>query len=314
LLRSPQYAALLHLIAVPLFMTNSTPAWFTQAVSTPFSTHTVTVEGCDIVYQQWNRDVDKPGLMLIHGNGAHAGWWNFIAPAFIDRFNVAALNLGGMGDSGHRQRYTPDLFVKEVMATCDAVGFEQPLLLGHSFGGRLAFYTMRSNANKIPAVIMADSPFHNQHHLKRIHSRRSEAKPNKVYTDFDEALSRFRLSPAQPCDNAYIMDYIGRRSLQEVEGGWTWKFDPRVWAEFDYLGFLSLLPEPGDKILAMIYGEDSVLFTEGNLDYNKQLFKDLNLPDMICIKHAYHHLLLDQPLEFIDVCNRLLNSYLEHRL
>ena len=110
------------------------------------------------------------------------------------------------------------------------------------------------------------------------------------------------------------MDYIGRRSLQKVDGGWAWKFDPKVWAEFDYLGFLSILPEKNDHILGLIYGADSVLFTQGNLDYNKELFKELNLPDLICIKNAYHHLLLDQPLDFIAAANDLLNNYLQHGL
>ena len=179
-------------------MSVSPPTWFEQAIQIPFSTHSVKVAGCEIVYQQWRQENSKPDLMLVHGNGAHAGWWNFIAPSFIDRFNVAALNLSGMGDSGHRQRYTPELFEMEVMAACEAAGFNQPLLLGHSFGGRLAFYTMKSNPDKIPAVIMADSPFHNENHLSRINSRRNESKPHRVYENFDAALARFRFSPAQP--------------------------------------------------------------------------------------------------------------------
>lgn len=302
-----------------LFMSEVAPAWFEQAVSVPFSTHSIDVQGCEIVYQQWNTDKHKPGLLLIHGNGAHAGWWDFIAPALTDRFQVAALNLSGMGDSGHRQRYTSQLFVTEVMSVCSATGFSgspsnKPLLLGHSFGGRLAFAALQSHPDKIAGAIMADSPFHNSEHLQRLHARRRETKPNKIYPDFDEALARFRLSPDQPCDNRYIMDYIGRRSIKKTAEGWTWKFDPKVWAEFDYLGFLSVLPERGINILAMIYGENSRLFGGGNLQHNKDLFKGLGLPELICIKNAYHHLLLDQPLEFITVINGLLNQYLQNRL
>lgn len=295
-------------------MSDPAPLWFQHAIQIPFTSHSIDVAGCDIIYQQWSQVSGRPGLMLVHGNGAHAGWWDFIAPSFVDRFNVAAVNLSGMGDSGHREHYTAELFVAEVMAACEAAGFKQPLLLGHSFGGRLAFYTLSSHRDKIDGVIMADSPFHNHQHLHRIFSRRSEAKPNKVYPSFAEALARFRLSPAQPCANTYILDYIGRRSIKAVEGGWTWKFDPRVWAEFDYLGFLSVLPEKGDNILAMIYGEDSMLYTEGNLEYNKIMFKELGLADLICIPEAYHHLLLDQPENFIKVCNALLDNYLQNRL
>lgn len=292
-------------------MSEIAPAWFEQAVNTPFSTHTINVDGCDIVYQQWNSDDSKPGLLLIHGNGAHAGWWDFVAPSLMDRFHVAALNFSGMGDSGHRQRYTPENFVSEVMAVCEAAGFNgNPLLLGHSFGGRLAFHTMKANPDKIAGVIMADSPFHNDKHMERFNHRRSEAKPNKIYNSFEEALERFRLSPAQPCDNIYLLKYIGERSIKQTEHGWTWKFDPRVWAEFDYLGFMAVGPEKGDNILALIYGEESVLFEQGNLEYNRELFKSLELPELICLPNSYHHLLLDQPETFIKIINDVLNRYL----
>lgn len=292
-------------------MSETSPAWFEQAVNTPFTSHTINVDGCDIAYQQWSDDKSKPGLLLIHGNGAHAGWWDFVAPSLLDRFHVAALNFSGMGDSGHRQRYTPDNFVSEVIAVCDAVGFkDNPLLLGHSFGGRLAFHTMKANPDKIAGVIMADSPFHNEKHMQRFKHRRSEAKANRIYDTFESALERFRLSPAQPCDNDYILKYIGARSIKQTEGGWTWKFDPRVWAEFDYKGFMAVKPVKGDKVLALIYGENSILFEDGNLDYNRELFKSLDLPDLICLPNTYHHLLLDRPLEFIELINRTLNNYL----
>jgi len=292
-------------------MSVETPTWFSQAIATPKQIRSVNVDNCDIVYQSWG-DPNKPGLLLVHGNGAHAGWWDFIAPSFIDRFYVAALNLSGMGDSGHRERYTPDLFVAEVMAVCADVGFAtQPLLLGHSFGGRLAFHALKSHRGKIAGVIMADSPFHNDNHLKRFSTRRTAAKPNKIYPSFNQALARFRLSPAQPCDNNFIMRYIGERSIQQTSEGWTWKFDPKVWAEFDYLGFLSGRPERGDNILALIYGEDSILFSDGNLDYNRGLFNQLELPELIGIANAYHHLLLDQPLNFIAVINQLLTAHLK---
>lgn len=291
-------------------MSLAAPTWFSQAVSTPFSTHTIDVDDCNIVYQRWAASSDKPALLLVHGNGAHAGWWDFIAPNFLDRFQVAALNLSGMGDSGHRERYTSDLFVKEVIAVSDAAGFNEPLLLGHSFGGRLSFHVMKSHPDKIAGVIMADSPFHNDNHLKRFHTRRRETKPNKHYPNLEEALARFRLSPIQPPAADFIMDYIGRRSIKQEDKGWTWKFDPKVWAEFDYLGFLSVMPEAGDNVLAMIYGAHSVLYEMGNLDFNRQIFADLGLPELICIDNAYHHLLLDQPLEFMAICNRLLDNYL----
>jgi len=79
------------------------PAWFTQAVSTPCEDRFVSVDGCRIHYLRWG-PAGKPGLCFVHGGYAHAHWWDWIAPFFSGAFSVVALDLGGMGDSGHRAK------------------------------------------------------------------------------------------------------------------------------------------------------------------------------------------------------------------
>jgi hypothetical protein len=33
--------------------------------------------------------------LLLHGNGAHADWWSFIAPYLANNFRVAAMSWSG---------------------------------------------------------------------------------------------------------------------------------------------------------------------------------------------------------------------------
>ena len=70
---------------------------------------------------RWGR-AGKPGLCFVHGGFAHAHWWDWIAPFYSDAFTVAALDLGGMGDSGHRAKYSLDTFAKEVATVCAHAG------------------------------------------------------------------------------------------------------------------------------------------------------------------------------------------------
>ena len=70
------------------------PPWFTEAVTTPYESHTVEVDGCPIHYLAWG-DARKPGLVLVHGGAAHAHWWSFIAPHFVPEYRVAAIDLSG---------------------------------------------------------------------------------------------------------------------------------------------------------------------------------------------------------------------------
>ncbi|MBV9329981.1 MAG: hypothetical protein JOZ55_00345, partial [Alphaproteobacteria bacterium] len=55
------------------------PEWFAEAVETAPEDRFVTVEGARVHYLRWG-DREKPGLLLVHGNAAHAHWWDFIAP------------------------------------------------------------------------------------------------------------------------------------------------------------------------------------------------------------------------------------------
>ena len=77
------------------------PDWFIKSLKTEKKNKSLEVQGATINFQQWG-DPKNQGLVLVHGTGAHSHWWDFIAPLFIDQYEVVALDLSGMGDSDHR--------------------------------------------------------------------------------------------------------------------------------------------------------------------------------------------------------------------
>jgi pimeloyl-ACP methyl ester carboxylesterase len=126
----------------------------------------------------------------------------------------------------------------------------------------------------------------------------------KVYPDKENALTRFRLQPPQPCDNAYILQYIARNSLMAVDGGgWAWKFDE------DLLSSLKdgeRQPEDYANLrvkLGLIYGEKSELFSSRTLDYMRELIPQ-DFP-AYSVADAQHHVFLDQPLAFVETLRKL---------
>ncbi|HKD22689.1 MAG TPA: alpha/beta fold hydrolase, partial [Rhizomicrobium sp.] len=110
------------------------PAWFKQTVAVEPESKFVRVEGGNIHYLRWG-DRARPGLLLVHGNAAHAYWWSFIAPFLARDYNVAAMDLSGMGDSDWRPAYSMDLFVQEQLAVCEDAGMfapsEPPIIVAH---------------------------------------------------------------------------------------------------------------------------------------------------------------------------------------
>ncbi|EUA54163.1 alpha/beta hydrolase family protein [Mycobacterium intracellulare 1956] len=61
-------------------------------------------------------------MVLIHGGGAHSGWWDHIAPFISRTHRVIALDLSGHGDSGSRANYDLRIWASEVMAAASAAG------------------------------------------------------------------------------------------------------------------------------------------------------------------------------------------------
>lgn len=285
------------------------PEWFFEAIETEYTEHRVEVDECDVVYQRWGAPApDKPGLLLIHGMYAHSHWWDFIAPSFIDDYNVVAMNLTGMGDSDFRYQYDSVTFAEEIVAVCDDAGLgTDTTVVAHSFGGAMAVKAANLFPDRFAALILIDSGIRNPDDPPPEHLTMMMGGQAKVYPNRETALGRFRLQPPQPCENQYILEYIARHSLMAEEGGgWSWKFDDDLPAT---MKGGERVPEDYTNLkvkLGLIYGADSELFSSSTLDYMRTLIPQ-DFP-AVAVAGAQHHVFLDKPLEFIDALRAMLRT------
>src|SRR5262245_25856357 len=286
---------------------STVPGWFRNAIQTPYEDREIIVEGAQIHYLLWGDGLPKPGIVLVHGNGAHAHWWTFIAPFLLDHYRVAAIDLSGMGDSEHRARYHPGIFADEVAGVMSDAGFtDDAIVVGHSFGGYVTLKTGLKYRDRLAGVVLVDSAVRPPDFVWERDPRRSPIRPKRTYPDFESALVRFRLMPPQDCKNDYILDYIGRHSIARTEAGWQWKFDDGLFGKMHFENSSEDLKNLRCRV-AVIYGEQSYLFSQEIADY---MFKvlDESVP-FVGIPEAQHHLFLDQPLAFVASLRTLLAEW-----
>ncbi|WP_448581074.1 alpha/beta fold hydrolase [Thermaurantiacus sp.] len=277
------------------------PEWFVDAIAKPHDRAHVDVDGVAVEWLGWGK-TGQPGVLLLHGNGANADWWRFIAPLLAEAgFRVAALSWSGMGNSGHRPRYATETFLAEALAAAEAAGLGARFAVaGHSFGGVPAAALAALHADRLVRAIIIDTPF------ALIGARkppRGPARPHRVYPDLESALARFRWAPVQPSPNLYITDFIARSSLKAVAGGWTWKFDPYLWEHFrirDANVWLADARAPLDYV----WGEQSVLVQAGIVARIRELAPPGTR--LVGIPEAHHHVMADQPLALVSVLRALL--------
>ncbi len=280
------------------------PAWFTTALADAPERRFVEVDGAQIESLSWG-ECGKPGLLFLHGNGASADWWSFIAPFFAETHRVAAMSWSGMGGSDHRAAYTTDGFVAEALAVAEAEGlFEadtKPVFVAHSFGGFLLMRLAATHGARLRAAVIVDSPIRPPNMPPMGPPPNATRRDHRVYATLPEALARFRLAPEQGCDNLYIADHIARTSLKAVEGGWSWKFDPFLWSNFQ--------PDVNGRAtcpFAFMWGDRSKLMPQEVTDHMRSIAPDA---PVVVIPEAEHHVMIDQPLAFVTGLRGLLAGW-----
>ena len=289
------------------------PPWFERVVAVEPERTFTTVDGAQVETLAWG-ERGKPGLIFLHGGAAHADWWSFIAPFFARDRRVVAPTFTGMGRSDWRDAYDFRQFVREAREAGRAAGaFEAgpPVVVGHSFGGRIATGLAHDFGDELAAVAMVDPPFFAPQNQRSPAPPRPNTREHSVRPTLEAVIARFRLAPPQACFNLYILDFIARRSARQVvdaEGnaGWSLSFDPHFWEKFERLDPVALV-KGARSALAIIRGAKSQLFQAEDAGYLMSLIAPGS--PYVEIPEAEHHVMIDQPLAFVAGLRALLAAW-----
>jgi pimeloyl-ACP methyl ester carboxylesterase len=280
----------------------SPPPWFTAAMDAPVEEGAVGVDGATITYRAWG-ERGEDGIVLVHGGAAHARWWDHIAPLLQRDRRVVALDLSGHGDSGRRDAYSLDQWSREVLTVAVEAGIgNPPTVIGHSMGGFVALRAASLYGSRLAGVVAIDSPVRDITPEERAAREHRAFGPLRVYPSREAAVARFRPIPDQPALR-YIAAHVADTSIRNAEGGWSWKFDPRIFARH----------HPGQALLrrldcrvALFRAEHGILSPAlGEVMYDRLG----RLAPLIEIPAAGHHVMLDQPIALVTGIRTLLSDW-----
>jgi pimeloyl-ACP methyl ester carboxylesterase len=277
------------------------PAWFTTALAVPVTQQTTTVAGAPVAYRAWGEPGGR-GIVLVHGGGAHSRWWDHIGPLLASDRRVVAIDLSGHGDSGRRPSYSLDGWAREVLAVAGDAGIATPpTVIGHSMGGLVTLRAAALFGSGIEGAVVIDAPFREKAPEENAARERRAFGEPRVYPSREAILARFRPIPDQPVIG-YIADHVAATSIRQVDGGWTWKWDPAV---FDR----TMPPEPLTRVdcrAALFRAEHGILSTELSDVIYDRLGR---VAPVIEIPASAHHIMLDQPIALVAAIRTLLSDW-----
>jgi pimeloyl-ACP methyl ester carboxylesterase len=286
------------------------PAWFDRALQHAPEHLMVDVHDCAIHYRAWG-DPDRPTLVLVHGGGAHSGWWDHIAPFFTATHRVVAPDLSGHGDSATRPRYSLGSWAREVLAVgAHTDPTTRPTIVGHSMGGWVASTAAMLGGDRLDGVAVIDSPLRERApEAQRLQQRRGE--PNG-YRTRAEIVSRFHAVPRQEVTLPFVAAHIAAESVRRRGLRWFWKFDPAIF-EGEWIDDLSTQHQALDDVFDEIHCRIAYLRCEHGLvppEMAERVREILQLRGpFIDLPEAGHHPMLDQPLALVSSLRTLVEMW-----
>jgi pimeloyl-ACP methyl ester carboxylesterase len=282
------------------------PDWYVKALAAEPRTGSVPVDGTPISYLVWG-DPSEQGIVLVHGGGAHAHWWDHIAPLLAQNRRVVAIDLSGHGDSGRRDDYSLDTWAREILAVAADAGLaEPPTVIGHSMGGFVTLRLASLYGARIAGAVIIDSPVRDRDLTPEETAARERRAfgPLRVYPTRADAVAHFRTIPPQPT-LPYIAEHVAETSVRPAPdgAGWTWKFDRKVFAREPFgAGLLTRL----DCRVALFRAEHGIVSVQMSQTMYDRLGR---VAPVIEIPAAGHHIMLDQPVALIAALRTLLSDW-----
>ena len=257
-------------------------------------------EGVRLRTIHWGDPV-RPLLVLLHGGGANAHWWDHLAQPLAQSFHVVALDFRGHGESDHPKDLKVGAFNDDLEELLEHLGNPHPILIGHSMGGHVAL----DHAARHPetrALVLLEIVGGATPRSRRV--ARLALSLRRSYRSREEAIRRYRFLPPAPGVSPTLRHAIATASVrEESDGRFGFAFDPRWFS-------LPSRPRPAlSSILCptlLVRGETSDLLSP---DGARAIIKEFPNARLCEIASAGHHAHLEEPSAALEILLEFLAPF-----
>jgi pimeloyl-ACP methyl ester carboxylesterase len=248
-----------------------------------------------------------PPMLCIHGSAAHAHWYDFVAPGFIPKYHVHALDLRGHGDSEHvyPPEYNFPCYAADVAKAVDALALKDFVLIGHSMGGMVSLSFAATYPGYATHLIIVDSATR-MNEAGVANMRKVGAREGASYATNEEFIARYKLRPGGTIAAPEVLSHLAHLGARQwPDGRWRPKFDRNVYATrepFDGLPHWANIKIPA----LWIRGDRSKRISDELVALVRTVCPQVKVAD---VPDSDHHVTLDNPDGFVTAVSAFLAEH-----
>jgi pimeloyl-ACP methyl ester carboxylesterase len=184
-------------------------------------TLTISNTGLQVHYRTWGDEGALP-LVLIHGLASTLRIWDYVGPVLAERYFVAAYDQRGHALSGKPDDgYDLPTMLADLAGFVDALGFERPVVVGHSWGANLALAYAGEYPGRCAGAALVDGGIYDWQDIPGAtwEKVRSELTPPDLsrYT-LDDIVGRMQRGALSDLPRSFIEEYAGSMMAVQPDG------------------------------------------------------------------------------------------------
>lgn len=240
-------------------------------------------------------------LIILHGLFGSSDNWLTQAKLFSTQFKVYTVDQRDHGLSPHSTAFDYPSMVADLAEFIDAHNIQNPVIIGHSMGGKVAMNFALAHPDKLEKLIVVDiSPrLYDLEHYVIV--KGLNAIPIQSIGSRNEADALL----AEYVPESDVRQFLLKNLQRKPEGGFSWKINlPLISAQLSNIGVDLQVQGTFEKPTLFIRGVRSKYVPDSDWPKITSIFPNARLETM----ETGHWVQAEKPQEFVNVVTQWLNA------
>ena len=243
-------------------------------------------------------------IIILHGIFGYSDNWLTIGKVLGETHQIFIIDQRNHGQSPRSEDFDYNVMAEDLREFIDDHKIDNPILLGHSMGGKTVMQFAMNYPDRFSKMIVVDiaPKFYPVHHSMILQGLASiNLKTLKSRTEANDLLKRFEENEGV---RQFLLKNLWRNPTKNNEFDWRINV-PVITKNIDIVGFELSGEKSVKKPVLFIKGSESHYIQPEDERKIWELFPDYEL---ITIEGAGHWVQADKPKEFIEIITQFSNA------